>query len=306
MCFKKKETLVLKVINNKNGVSMVEALVAGVLLAIASSGFLATVNVIYNLKFANNVNDSIRMQKEKIIGVLNSRNSWLNIIDNNSINCLKAGGSSCAAGTYEIAVYDGENNKITDITANNFGYNKNLNSCVYTDPDCDFRFLVSWSPVCESPTSCRSPLIKISGTLEVKTGLSKVVPSANLYSFNFIRGTFSSNALVNCNSLGGVYNTAMDKCALPSSNQICPQGQIVVGINSDGTIHCEALMNSECPPNTYAKGVNPDGSLLCFPMAGACTGNPPNGFNPDPNSGFSTGDGDGGGDCGDGGGDCGS
>lgn len=256
----------------------------------------------------NNLKNNISVQKEKLIGLINTKNSWLKTVNNNSISCLQSNSLNCSVGSYELALYDSNNVKYSDISGNDFGNDRFLNSCSYSGSNCDFRYVISWSPICESVSSCINPLIRITGTLQVKPDIARFLPDTSKFDFNFIRGTISNNAYLNCESLGGTFDSATNKCSLPSSNQMCPQGQIVVGIDSNGTIICESLIDFECPVNTYAKGVNPDGTLMCFSFVGACPvdggGNlaPPNGFNPDPTTGFSFG---GGGDgCGDGGGDC--
>lgn len=295
---------------NKKGTTLVEVLVAAVLIAVASSGLLSALSAFYTQKAIKDIDNSIVSQKEKIIELLNARNSWTRIIANNGLTCLQSAGISCASGTQEIAVYDSNNIKLTDSSANDFGSDRYLNSCAFSGSNCDFRFLISWSPICESAATCMSPLIKVMGTLQVNSGISNLVPNPSKYDFNFIRGTISNNAVMNCQSLGGSYDSSTNHCFLPSANQTCPQGNIVVGINANGTIICEPLIDFECPANTYAKGVNPDGTLLCLAIAGACpvdgSGNltPPGGFNPDPNAGFTTSVGGGDGGCGDGGGDC--
>ena len=292
---------------NNKGYTIIESIVAIAIIGIGIGGFI-TFSVMILKNQRNLASETvIENKKNEIIQNLNSRVSWLKTINFNNIACLKRDGGNCSAvgGPFPIAVINGNDVQLTDLAVGNRGFDKHSDFCVYGNANCPFRFLVSWSPICESAVSCKEPIVQISATLERTAEAEDQVPIAAAHNFNYIRGSFTIGSKDNCQSVGGTFDDATWKCLLPNNNQRCPDGRIVKGMNADGTIDCQPLVNSACAAGEYAKGVNPDGTLLCYPLAGACTGNPPNGYNPDPNSGFSSGGGDGGGDCGDGGGDCG-
>lgn len=308
---KRRGFMLKKIFKKTDGVTLVEALVAIGLLSISISGLLLTVNSTLHAKKIKSVKSSLISQKEKIIETINSRNGWKNTVDQNNILCLKSTGINCASGSNEIAIYDGTITagtfvKLTDVNANNLGFLQNQDLCNFSNADCEYRYLVSWKPICESGATCIRPLIEITGTLDIKTSVENVVLNKDLYSFKFIRGTLTSNSFVNCESLGGTFNTGTGQCELNGPGQVCPIGQIVVGLNANGTIICDALLDSACAPGEWARGVNPDGTLMCRPFVpGTCPAVPPtNGPTSDPTTiptwdpGFS---GDGGGGCGDGG-----
>lgn len=303
----------MNVFKKRDGLSIVETIVAIGLLSVGAFIALDSLRVSSIIKGGKNVNNVIKLQRDKLVGLLNTRNAWKMTVDSNNITCLRVSGTDCAVGIQNIALYDGSNVKMSDLAGNNLGYDVGLNLCDYSQSNCVFRFLIAWSPICESSTTCTNPLISVQGTFEMKPSLAESVKNPTGYNFKFIRGTFASNIIDNCQSIGGTYDYFIDRCTLPHSNQECPAGQIVVGITGTGNIICDRIMDNECTtPGTYAKGVNPDGTLVCYPLLPACPSTPPTGFNTNPvdngydinGTYYSDGSSDGG-DCGGDDGDCG-
>lgn len=298
----------------RNGYSLVEVLIASALVSVAAMALMSTVNVAWNLKNRKQYSDSIKSYREKVISVINSRKGWTETIEVNSLACLKKDSTGCTSPSLaEIAIVDPDGTKLVGLNGESFGFKSDHTPCPYSDPNCPMRIRVQWQPICESPSTCLNPLIRIVGIAEVNEQFLNYVPNPTAFNFDFIRGANESNAKTHCDSLGGSFDAATGNCSASFTSGSCPQGHIVTGIGSNGAISCEPLLDAECPPSHYANGILPDGTFRCALLVEATTCNTPTGYpefwSPDPNFIYSTGDGggDGGGDCGGdggGGGDC--
>lgn len=289
---------------------MVEVLVAAGLLGIATAALTSMITYAYNLASRKKYRDAISQYRDNVIRSVNSRVGWEQTVTANGIQCLTRNSTGCAGlvTLSPVSIFDGSGRALTGRTTDNVGFDVNQSPCVFTpNSTCPMRYLVQWQPVCDS-AACLNPTINVVGRAEINPNFASYLPSSAPYDFDFIRGSDISNARSHCESLGGVFNSTTNKCALTTLVGTCPQGQIVTGVNADRTLICTPFLNAECPADHYATSIDRNGNFFCkslTALAACAVSTYPMSYSEGPATTTTYGGGGDGGDCGgDGGGDC--
>lgn len=150
-----------------------------VLLFISFSNFISTTE-----SHINNVSNLDQIKQTILSAILND-NVFANTIadtNNTSMACLRSG-TACRVGVDGglFRLSDSSHVIVDPLTSPNSGLQQSGAVCQAFDsnavnPECPYRFLLTWTPQCPSPqTSCVNPLIKISVQLQLPTATESSV-----------------------------------------------------------------------------------------------------------------------------------
>ncbi len=265
---------ILKRLRNQNGVGIVEAMVASLIILIGfiilSDGFQSVISMRTSLNHSFNLSQV----RGKIISSVSTGNALARTIAASAnMDCLK-NHTDCAGrknNDWPISVVDESGEILTDPSQAALGLQEDGSTCNGFDAaagsdTCSFQYSVTWRPICQPVGGCMNPQNRFTGTFSFKP-VNKVVTSVNLNKFNFVvfPSKIDGGLAQNCTSFGGTFNAGDGSCILPLVG-LCPPAQVVIGLNGANQKICGFLFVGVCPLHTAIDRIDINGALICKPI----------------------------------------
>ncbi|MCB0343392.1 MAG: prepilin-type N-terminal cleavage/methylation domain-containing protein [Bdellovibrionales bacterium] len=213
------------------------------------------------------------------------------------------------------AIVNSSNDLAYDLDIDNGrGFDKNGSACsTYPSIECPIGVRAQWKPMIGAgctTASCKSPTVTVEVTFEKYQGTGSFPVNIARYNFDLMRPGVPATVNTMCQSIGGTYDNATGLCALPSGDGTgqdpealceslngafvdggcsftnpavgsCPAGQMMTGINADGTKQCQPVnfvLGSACLPGQKEEGINADGSRVCTDLPDCASGQAISGY----------------------------
>lgn len=184
--------------SNNKGMSLVEVLVAAGLMALVAAGLVGTITAM-NREQNNQVRlATFRELKSRIQFLITDQNSWnMTLKNNSSMDCLvqHTGSAPCTSGSAtDLVLYDSSgaafftppthstipgagSNGFTDKGVPCTGFNGNAGAGL---DSCPISYKMIWEPICNSTSSCKNPLVRVTARMLYNPSSSAVVTSFSL------------------------------------------------------------------------------------------------------------------------------
>ncbi len=156
--------------NSKSGFTLVEFIAAGTIIfigAMLTSSILLTSS---QMQTSLSSKSGVSQFKQQLMDILLSQKNWETTLyhpsNSTTFSCILTGADCLGAGGSFMA-FQGNNSLFYDPAS--YGVKTNGLACAnfsQDSTDCFIRYVMVWSPICPSNSTCINPRIKVTGTLQ--------------------------------------------------------------------------------------------------------------------------------------------
>lgn len=180
----------LRLINNKHGFSLIEAMVTLAIMGVVAVGSMSMMSYLNKERKRNSVMLSVQIIRQKLMYTLSDNGSWDNSKNHNNnstfINC----GNTCAHDSQaDFIVYDQANALVHDPRTN--GFKADGSSCALTDVSCLIKVDVKLKLTCpNADASCANPnmVARVLFSLNPAANIEGLSLNGANYNFELFKG----------------------------------------------------------------------------------------------------------------------
>lgn len=164
----------MKFLTNSKGFSLIEAILASAIMCVGVGSMAMFMDVFSKSNKQISNRDIVETKKQEIINLILDRTNWAYTVANTAnttFDCirLRTDCASLVGAGSTFKVYNSSSQILLDTVASTTGFNTAGKDCSQfnastSNPNCPYRYALSWEPICPSSGACTRPRIKVTGT----------------------------------------------------------------------------------------------------------------------------------------------